>query len=68
MFLNVGDDLDDRKMIQIQLMYVARRASGRPPGHIFGPKICIFLRYTYETPIFSAQTDLTQWDYISPIS
>ena len=47
---------------------VARRASGRPPGHIFGPKICIFLRYTYETPIFSAQTDPTQWDYISPLS
>ena len=31
---------------------VARRASGRPPGPIFGPKICIFVRYTYETPIF----------------
>ena len=24
-----------------------------------GPKFCIFLRYTYETPIFSAQTDRT---------
>merc|ERR1712208_192981 len=38
---------------------VVRWASGRPPGLIFGPKICIFLRYTYETPIFSAQTDRT---------
>ena len=38
---------------------VVRRASGRPPGPIFGPKICIFLRYTYETPIFSGQTDRT---------
>ena len=26
---------------------------------IFGPKICIFLRYTYEPPIFSGQTDRT---------
>ena len=25
-------------------------------------------RYTYKTPIFLAQTDLTQWEYISPIS
>ena len=31
---------------------VARRASGRPPGPDFGPKICIFLRYAYITPIF----------------
>ena len=47
---------------------VARRASGRPRGPIFGPKICIFLRYTYETPIFSGRTDPTQWDHKSPIS
>ena len=25
----------------------------------FGPKFCIFLRYTYETPIFSGQTHRT---------
>ena len=29
---------------------------------------CIFLCYTYETPIFSAQTDPTQLDHKSPIS
>ena len=29
---------------------------------------CIFLRYTYVTPIFWGQTDLTQWGHISPIS
>ena len=47
---------------------VARRASGRPPGPDFGPKICIFLRYAYITPIFSGPTDPTQWDHKSPIS
>ena len=47
---------------------VARRASGRPPGPIFGPKICIFLRYTHITPIFWGQTNPTQWDHKSPIS
>ena len=47
---------------------VARRASGRPPGPIFGPKICIFLRYAYITPIFLGRTDPTQWDHKSPIS
>ena len=47
---------------------VARRASGRPPGPIFGPKICVFLRYAYITPIFSAPTDPTQWDHKSPTS
>ena len=31
----------------------------------FRLKILHFLRYTYETPIFSAQTDLTHWEYIS---
>ena len=35
---------------------------------IFGPKICIFLRYTYETPISSARTVPTRWDHMSPIS
>ena len=30
---------------------IAGRA-GRLPGPIFWPKICIFLHYTYETPIF----------------
>ena len=45
---------------------VARRASGWLPGPIFCPKFCIFLRYTYETPIFLAQTDPTQWDHKSP--
>merc|ERR1711873_177533 len=34
----------------------------------FGPKNCIFLRYTYETPIFLAQTDPTQLNHKSPIS
>merc|ERR1739846_133273 len=47
---------------------VARRASGRPPGPIFGPKIYIFLRYTHITPIFWGQTNPTQWDHKSPIS
>jgi len=47
---------------------VARRASGRPPGPDFGPKICIFLRYAYITPIFLGRTDPTQWDHKSPIS
>ena len=47
---------------------VARRASGRPPGPNFGPKICIFLRYAYITPIFLGRTDPTQWDHKSPIS
>ena len=47
---------------------VAWRASGRPPGSIFGPKISIFLRYTHITPIFWGQTDPTQWDLKSPIS
>ena len=42
--------------------------SGRPPRHIFGPKIFIFLRYTHITPIFWGQTDPTQWDLKSPIS
>ena len=39
-----------------------------PKNSIFGPKFCIFLRYTYETPIFSARTVPTQWDHKSPIS
>ena len=47
---------------------VARRASGQLPGPIFCPKFCIFLRYTYETPIFLARTDPTQLDHKSPIS
>ena len=47
---------------------VARRALGRPPGPNFGPKICIFLRYAYITPIFLGRTDPTQWDHKSPIS
>merc|ERR1740123_2026930 len=47
---------------------VARRASGRPPGPIFGPKICVFLRCAYVTPIFSVPTDPTQWDHRSPTS
>ena len=47
---------------------VARRAAGRPPGPIFGPKICVFLRYAYITPIFSAPTHPTQWDNNLPIS
>ena len=46
----------------------AQRASGRPPGPDFGPKICIFLRYAYITPIFLGRTDPTQWDHKSPIS
>jgi len=28
------------------------QAARRPLGPIFGPIICIFLRYTYETAIF----------------
>ena len=32
------------------------------------PQNLIFLRYTYKTPIFSAQTVPTQWDHKSPIS
>ena len=47
---------------------VARWASGQPPEPIFGPKISIFLRYAYTAPIFSAQTDPTQWDHKFPIS
>ena len=47
---------------------VARWASGRLPGPIFCPKFCIFLRYTYETPIFLARMDPTQLDHKSPIS
>ena len=39
--------------------WVARRFSKRPPGPIFGPKICIFLRYAHITPIFWARTDPT---------
>ena len=35
---------------------------------IFDLKFCVFLRYTYETPIFSARTVPTQWDHKSPIS
>ena len=35
---------------------------------IFGPKFCIFSRYTYETPIFWAQMDLTYLDHKFPIS
>ena len=46
----------------------ARRASGRPRGTIFRPKIGIVLRYDYITPIFSGQTDPTQWDHMSPMS
>ena len=38
------------------------------PGPDFGPKICIFLRYAYITPIFLGRTDPTQWDHKSPIS
>ena len=34
----------------------------------FRPEILHFLRYTYETPIFSARTVPTQWDHKSPIS
>ena len=34
-------------------------------GPIFGPKICICLRYTHVTPIFRAQAGPTQW-IISP--
>ena len=47
---------------------VARRASGRPPGPIFGPKMCIFLLYAHITPIFWARTDPTQWDHNFPTS
>ena len=39
-----------------------------PKNCIFGSKICIFLRYTYETPILLAWMDPTQWDHKSPIS
>ena len=35
---------------------------------IFGPKICIFLRYAHITPIFWGQMDPNQWDHKSPIS
>ena len=38
---------------------VARQASGQLPGPIFCLKFCIFLRYTYETPIFLGQTHRT---------
>ena len=38
------------------------------PRADFGPKFCIFLHYTYETPIFSGQTVPIQWDHKSPIS
>ena len=31
-------------------------------------QICFFLRYTHITPVFWAQTDLTQWNHISHIS
>ena len=41
---------------------------GGGAGPIFGPKIGIFLRYAYITPIFLGQTDPTQWDHKSPIS
>merc|ERR1712055_859206 len=34
----------------------------------FRPEILHFFGYTYETPIFSAQTVETQWDHKSPIS
>ena len=34
---------------------------------IFGPKICIFLRYTLTTPNFWALVDPTQWDHNFPI-
>ena len=34
----------------------------------FWPIFCIFLRFTYETPIFLAQTDPTHLDHKSPIS
>ena len=40
--------------------WAARRASGGPLGPIFGPKICIFLRYTHITLIFRAQAGLTE--------
>ena len=39
-----------------------------PKNSIFGPKICIFLRYTHTTPIFWGQTDPTQWDHNTPTS
>ena len=38
------------------------RGSRRGPD--FGPKICIFLRYAYITPIFLGRTDPTEWDHI----
>ena len=49
-------------------IFVLTQLHGGPPGPIFGPKICIFLRYAYITPIFLGQTDPTQWDHKSPIS
>ena len=46
---------------------VAQRAPGWAPEPNFLRQNWPFLRYTYITPLFGTQVDLTQWDYIFPI-
>ena len=55
-------------MVTKKLDAFGKKMDFGPKNCIFGPKFSIFLRYTYETPIFSARTVPTQWDHKSPIS
>ena len=55
-------------MVKKKLEEFQKKLIFGPKTAFFCPKLCVFLRYTYETPISLARTVLTQWDDNSSIS